>query len=293
MSAEDFVLPVDKPAGWTSHDVVARARGALRTRRVGHTGTLDPFATGLLLLCVGRATRIAEYLTALPKRYEAVARLGQETDTDDGTGRVVAGDDEAWRRLAPDAVAAAFTAQVGALRQVPPAYSAKKVAGERMYERARRGAAVDLAAVAVRVHWLDVHAVTGPEVRFGLECSSGTYVRAVARDAGRALGVGAHLSALRRTGMGPHDVAGALAVDALDDAAAVAAARLPLLAALAFLPRADVDDDAAARLRSGGAIPAPAGLADAAAVAVAHDDALLAIARAAEGRLQPRKVLGP
>src|SRR4051812_46531009 len=136
------VLPVDKPVGPTSHDAVAAVRRALRTREVGHTGTLDPFASGLLLVCVGRATRLAEYLTGLPKTYVATMRLGETTDTDDLTGEVIQSSD-AWRSLSTDAIEEALRAQVGTIQQLPPSYSAKKVGGERMYAAARRGETVE------------------------------------------------------------------------------------------------------------------------------------------------------
>ena len=283
------VLLLDKPVGPTSHDMVARVRRALGTRRVGHTGTLDPFASGLLLLCVGRATRIAEYLSGLPKTYTATARLGELTDTLDGTGTVIARS-EAWRALEPRQVVAAFAALEGEILQVPPAYSAKKVAGERLYARARRGEEVAVDAVPVTVHALAVQKVALPEVTFEVECSSGTYVRALARDAGEALGVGAHLTRLRRTRVGGHDVADAVSAEALDDAAAVARAWRHPLDALSHLPRVEVDAADAAELAHGRSLPAPEGLGEGAPCVVAHAGRLLAMARVADGRLRPRKV---
>lgn len=285
----DGVLLLDKPEGPTSHDMVARVRRALGTRRVGHTGTLDPFASGLLLLCVGRATRIAEYLSGLPKTYTATARLGESTDTLDDTGTVTLRTD-AWRELEPRGVAAAFHALEGEILQVPPAFSAKKVGGERLYRRARRGEAVEVDAVPVTVHSMVVRAVSLPDVTFEVECSSGTYVRALARDAGDALGVGAHLVRLRRTRVGRHDVADAVAADALADATSVARAWLDPLRALAHLPRADVDDDAVAELAHGRTAPAPPTLPDGALAAVAHAGHLVAMATVGDGRLRPRKV---
>jgi tRNA pseudouridine55 synthase len=285
----DGVLPVDKPEGPTSHDVVALARRALRERRIGHTGTLDPFASGLLLLCVGRATRIAEQLTGLPKTYDAVARLGQATDTDDRTGALLH-ESPGWRELDEARIQAALEAQAGERLQVPPAYSAKKVEGERLYRRARRGETVVPAPVPVIIHRIRLLDVALPEVRFEVECSSGTYIRAIARDLGADLGVGGHLTALRRTRIGAHPVAHALPADQLDDEAAVAALWLAPLDALAHLPRVDLDDGAAAALRHGRMVElpgAPDGL-----LRVAHDGRLLALARAESGRLYPRKVFG-
>lgn len=286
------VLAVDKPEGPSSHDVVAAARRALGVRRIGHTGTLDPFASGLLLLCVGWATRLAEYLVGRSKRYEAVARLGLSTDTDDGTGTVLARSD-AWRELPESAVRAAFEDQRGRIEQRPPAYSAKKVAGERAYRRARRGEALALEPVVVEILSLDVVAVDPPFVHFGLECSSGTYVRAIARDAGERLGTGAHLVSLRRTAIGDVAVSSAVPMDALGDPDAVAAAWRTPLDALAHMPRFEVDTPVAERLRQGVAVALP----DSASVgrnegpvAVVCGGALVAVAEWAEDRLRPRKV---
>jgi len=290
MAAElDGVLRVDKPEGPTSHDVVAAARRALGTRRIGHTGTLDPFASGLLLLCVGRATRLVEYLTGLPKTYVATARLGEATDTADRTGAVTARSGR-WRDLAPEEIRSAFARQVGAIMQVPPAYSAKRVEGERAYDRARRGEAVELPPVPVVIHRIDILDLTLPEVTFEVECSSGTYVRAIARDVGEALGTGAHLTRLRRTRIGRHDVEDAVEMDALTDPAAVRRAWLEPLEAVAHLPRIDVGDAEARALRSGVPVILPGAATTGGPVAVAHHDKLLAIAELDGRRLQPRKV---
>ena len=213
------VLPVDKPVGPTSHDIVGIARRSLHTRRIGHTGTLDPFASGLLLLCVGRATRIAEYLTDMPKRYRAVMRLGVVTDTDDGTGTVMATHDPSAVTTAQ--VEAALAAQRGDILQTPPPYSAKKRDGVRSYDLARAGMAVQLEPVPVTIHELELMRHDGADVEFDVVASSGTYIRAIARDAGAALGVGAHLTSLRRTAIGSYRVDDALPLDGLDDAAGV------------------------------------------------------------------------
>jgi tRNA pseudouridine55 synthase len=286
------VLPVDKPEGPTSHDAVAVVRRALRTRQVGHTGTLDPFASGLLLVCVGPATRLAEYLTALPKSYRARMRLGEATDTDDRTGEVVSRSD-GWRGLSGAEVREALGRQVGRILQLPPRYSAKKVGGERMYAAARRGEEVERTPVEVTIHRLDVLSVELPEVEFEVECSSGTYIRAIARDAGEALGVGAHLTALRRTRVGEHSVEGAVPLDALGDAERVRAAALEPARALAQLPRLAVDADGARALSHGRAVPAPAAAALPEGVAVAllsEEGRLLAIGERAGDVVRPRKV---
>lgn len=281
------VLPVDKPEGPTSHDVVALARRALGIRRIGHTGTLDPFATGLLLLCIGPATRLAEYLTGLDKRYEAVARLGVATDTLDHTGEVVRRSD-GWEALSPEAVRNAFEEQRGRRLQTPPVYSAKKIGGRRAYELARKGVELAPEPVEVELHEVTVTGADGADVAFRVRASSGTYVRAVARDAGESLGVGAHLVRLRRTCVGSFDVGSALPLDRLEDDSAVRAALLSPLAALHHLPMVAVDDAGAARIRHGQALEsdrASEGL-----VVVTTADRLLAIAESDGSRLRPRKV---
>ncbi|MCF6737105.1 tRNA pseudouridine(55) synthase TruB [Blastococcus sp. KM273129] len=214
------LLLVDKPGGMTSHDVVARARRALSVRKVGHAGTLDPMATGLLVLGVGTATRLLGYVGGHDKTYEATIRFGQATVTDDREGEVLATASTAG--LDDDAVRAALAAQTGALQQVPSSVSAVKVAGVRSYDRVRAGEAVELAPRAVTVHRLEVHRITRPgpdlvDAEVTVDCTAGTYIRAIARDAGAALGVGGHLTALRRTASGPFAIAQAGAVE---DAAA-------------------------------------------------------------------------
>jgi tRNA pseudouridine55 synthase len=309
--AADGVLPVDKPAGPTSHDVVALARRALRTRRIGHTGTLDPFATGLLLLCVGQATRIAEYLSGMDKRYRATVRLGVTTDTDDDTGGVTAVADTA--AVTRHGVEQALAPLRGAVLQTPPQYSAKKRDGERAYTAARQGRTVVLDPVAVHVHELTIVAFDPPRVELEVLCSSGTYIRAIARDLGAALGVGGHLTALRRTAIGPHTVDGALPLESLADEAAVQAALLPAIHALPHLPRIELGDEAAASVRHGRRVRVDAGAgaaprADAGAHAEAHagahaeahggprivvmacGGALLGIGEVVDGVLHPRKV---
>jgi tRNA pseudouridine55 synthase len=282
------VLAIDKPEGPSSHDMVAAARRGLGIRRVGHTGTLDPFATGLLLLCIGQATRLAEYLSDLPKRYEATARLGVRTDTLDLTGDITA-EHPLPPDLSPEQVREAFEGQVGRRLQVPPAFSAKKLGGRRAYELARRGETVAPAAVEVEVMALRVLGLERADVRFDVTCSSGTYIRAIARDAGDALSVGAHLTALRRTRIGRFSVTEALSPDRLGDPEAVARALVPPLAALAHLPVVPVDEAAAAAVRHGQAIPAPG--APVGTVALALHGTLLAMAESDGRQVRPRKVL--
>ena len=246
------LVVVDKPAGLTSHDVVARARRALGTRKVGHAGTLDPMATGVLVLGVGRATRLLGHLMLTEKSYDATARLGVATTTDDAEGEVVsvtpAGD------LGDDEVREALSRFVGDIEQVPTAVSAIKVDGRRAYERVRAGEDVVLAARPVSVHELVVHEVRAAgdcvDVDFSVRCSSGTYVRAIARDLGAALGVGGHLTALRRTAVGAFDLSTACTVD---DLAARGTGVLVDIrdAARATFAAYDLDDAQAADVRVG------------------------------------------
>jgi tRNA pseudouridine(55) synthase len=218
------LLLVDKAPGMTSHDVVARARRALSVRKVGHAGTLDPMATGLLILGVGTATRLLGYVGGHDKTYEATIRFGQTTVTDDREGEVLTTSSAA--QLDDVALRAALDAQTGPLQQVPSSVSAVKVAGRRSYDRVRAGETVELAPRSVTVHRLDVHRITRPtpdlvDVDVTVSCTAGTYIRAIARDAGAALGVGGHLTALRRTASGPFTVEEAAPVE--DAAAALIA----------------------------------------------------------------------
>lgn len=286
-SAEpDGILPVDKPVGPTSHDIVAAARRALGTRRVGHTGTLDPFASGLLLLCAGPATRLAEFLTGQSKRYAARVRLGETTDTDDPTGAVTS-TSESWRKLERADVEAGLRRFRGDIMQVPSMYSAKRRGGVRAHAAAREGTPLTLEAVPVRISELRLIEWEPPELTLEIECSSGTYIRAVARDLGAALGSGAHLVALRRTGVGRHRVEDALTPDQLHDPERVARAWIRPLDALEDLPRIDVGGDELAAIRHGRALrrPHPPGT-----VVLAAHGGLAAIGNADGTWIRPRKV---
>jgi tRNA pseudouridine55 synthase len=244
------LLLVDKPAGVTSHDVVDAVRRALGTRKVGHGGTLDPMATGLLLVGVGRATRLLRFFGDLPTAYEGTARLGIETDTLDADGSEVRTSEV---RVTRADVESAFATLVGTSLQRPPAYSAVKVGGRKLYQAARAGQALEAPPRTIRVDELEVRTFDGSDVDFAVVCSGGTYVRVLIADAGAALGCGAHLRRLRRTRIGPYDVAGAAALDALG-------APAPVEAAVAHLPRVDLEPEEA-RAASHGSILAPAGLA--------------------------------
>lgn len=248
------ILLVDKPQGITSHDVVARARRALGTRKIGHAGTLDPMATGLLVLGVEGATRLLTFVVGLDKTYEATIRLGVATDTDDADGQIVATTDAS--SLDSAGIADHIAPLTGRISQVPSTYSAIKVDGRRAYDLARAGEDVQLKAREVTVSRFDVLAgrrtttddgVAVVDLDVVVDCSSGTYIRSLARDLGAALGVGGHLTALRRTRIGPFEVAQAAEVDALADAPLLA----PAEAAAAVLGRFDVTADEARDLRHG------------------------------------------
>lgn len=278
----DALLLVDKPAGITSHDVVSVARRALGERRIGHAGTLDPFATGLLVLLTGRATRLLPYVEGEPKVYEATIRWGAETDTDDATGRVVR------EAAAPSAEAMeqGMRALTGRLEQLPPDFSAKQVGGRRAHAAARGGAPLTLTPVTVRVDEWRVTAQREGETDVTIVCGGGTYVRALARDLGRQAGSAAHLSALRRVRSGPFDVAHASTYAALRDGSAMV--RSPL-EAIPSLPAQPVTAENAARLARGMRVEAR--IDGARAALVGEDGALLAIAERSGEEWQPRVVL--
>lgn len=282
----DGLLLVDKPAGVTSHDVVNAARRALGEKRIGHAGTLDPFATGLLVLLFGRATRLLPHLEGVPKEYEAAIAFGRETDTDDLAGSTL-------REAAPpsdEVVSAALPQLTGMLQQVPPAYSAKRVGGRRAYEAARAGAALDLAPATVEVfEWRDLRR-DGDSLLATIVCGSGTYIRALARDLGRLTGSAAHLSSLRRTRSGAFHVRDAVTLDELRNGEAKLR---PALDALPTLPRVVLPGTDAERVLRGIAIErATAGNEESRAALVdQRSGALLALAESDGARWQPRVVM--
>ncbi|GIJ77087.1 tRNA pseudouridine synthase B [Micromonospora phaseoli] len=250
---------VDKPGGMTSHDVVARIRRLARTRRVGHGGTLDPMATGVLVIGVGRATRLLTYVIGADKSYTATIRLGQATVTDDAEGDVIATTPAGT--VADESIRSALAALSGEIDQVPSAVSAIKINGQRAYKRVREGEAVDLPARRVTVSRLDVLAIRRDQpdvvdVDVEVACSTGTYIRAIARDAGLALGVGGHLTALRRTAVGGFTLAEAVTLDELERRAPEVVG-LPLaVAAERFFARRDATADEAKVLSHGGPLDA-------------------------------------
>jgi len=287
-TAASGLIIVDKPQGWTSHDVVARIRKLARTKRVGHAGTLDPMATGVLVIGVEKATRLLGYLALTEKEYTGTIRLGQATDTDDADGTVigcvpVVNIDET--RLLP-----AVAALTGDIRQVPPGVSAIKVGGKRSYRLAREGRAPELAPRAVTVSRFDVLAVRQSgdvlDVAVAVTCSSGTYIRALARDLGAALGVGGHLTALRRTRVGPYLVSQARTLDQLaaeaEQEPGVALTSLADAAAQAF-PRRELSA-AEARLISHGGKLDPGGTGSAPVAGFGPDGSLVALLADDDGR---------
>ena len=334
----DGLVIVDKPAGLTSHDVVARIRRLAGTRRVGHAGTLDPMATGVLVIGLGKATRLLGHLTLSEKEYTGTIRLGQATDTDDAEGQVVS--EASAGEVTDAAIASAAAALTGEIQQVPPGFSAIKVGGKRAYRMARAGAAPELAARTVTVRELTIQAVRRPasdtvgqapagaqaaggqesagrepaaqapsgqqavasdasgrdtagaglvDVDVAVTCSSGTYIRALARDLGAALGVGGHLTALRRTRVGPYTIAVARTLDQLADSFEV----IPLAdAAASAFRRRDLNEEEARRLAHGARLPLTEGGGGPVA-AFAPDGSLIALLADEGGEARPLAVFVP
>ncbi len=297
LPSQGGILLVDKAEGWTSHDVVAKARGALGTRKVGHAGTLDPMATGLLVLGAGPATRLLTHLVGLGKTYTATIRLGAATVTDDREGeRVSVADAVALEALAGDAarIADAVRALTGDIEQAPSAVSAIKVDGRRAYDRVRDGEQVELQKRPVTVHAFEIgeprrasEADGAPVIDLDatVRCSSGTYIRALARDLGAALGVGGHLTALRRTEVGPFGLKGAVGIDDLA-AGSVGELRSPASIASTLFPVLRLTEQQAVDLGHGKRVEVdPETIADARlAAAIAPDGRLVGLVEVKKGR---------
>jgi len=253
----DGVLTIKKEAGWTSHDVVAKVRHLLGGVKVGHAGTLDPAATGVLPLLIGRGTRIAEYLVEWDKEYRAVLRLGETTDTQDATGTVLAR--YTTDAVTPEAIHEAVGRFHGPIEQVPPMYSAVKVAGVPLYKSARAGQTIAREARTIVIHTLEVLAIQGRDVTLRIVCSKGTYVRTLCADLGDALGVGGHMLALERRRVGPLMIEQALTIDEVVTRHALGRLGDDLLSldrALDQLGIAVVDEQTADRVRHGAPVPA-------------------------------------
>ena len=301
----DGILVIDKPEGPTSHDVVARVRRALKTKRVGHTGTLDPFATGVMVVLVGQATRLAQFLDKDAKEYEAEVQFGFETDTGDRTGERKTENgqlktEEVAVRLATVDWEEIFSHFRGDIMQTPPMYSAKKIDGKKLYELARKGEDVERKPVPVRIHELELlpDQIRNPksQIRIRVRCSAGTYIRTLAEDIGRHIGVGAHLTSLRRTTSGRFALAQAVTLDELKQHAEPAKLLLPLETAVDHLPEFRVPETRIAATRNG----LSTRLRDAAAFTDAEpirmtdpDGRLLAVGRysSEENSVQPKIVL--
>jgi len=293
----DGVLIIDKPAGRTSHDVVAEVSRRLGRAKTGHAGTLDPMATGVLVVLVGEATKIAQVLTADDKAYEGTLELGLETDTLDADGAVVRERRAEAALVDRAALEAAMVRFLGAGQQTPPMYSAVRVEGRRLHELARAGTEVERAARPIEIRRFDLVSFAPPQADFAVDCSKGTYVRSLVADLGHALGCGAHLTRLRRTRSGPFDLARALPLAEVDHEAA--SARLVRLAeAVAHLPQAEIPPDHERSVLTGKPLkwneisdrPAPAGM-----VALVARGVLLALAEVEPdtARVAYRRVFRP
>lgn len=288
----DGLVVVDKPAGLTSHDVVGRMRRIAGTRRVGHAGTLDPMATGVLVIGIEKATRLLGHLALTEKTYEATIRLGQDTVTDDAEGEVTA--TASAKDVAREAVEAGIATLTGDIMQVPSKVSAIKVDGKRSYARVREGEDVELAARPVTVSRFEVHDMrraAGPDgdadalvdLDVTVTCSSGTYIRALARDLGAHLGVGGHLTMLRRTAVGPYRIDAAHTLEELEESFAV----LPIAdAAAAAFPRRDADAEEARLVAHGGRLKATGAAAGPVAV-FGPDGTFLALVEERQGQAKP------
>jgi tRNA pseudouridine55 synthase len=302
-TAADGIVVVDKPAGWTSHDVVARMRRLAGTRKVGHAGTLDPMATGVLVIGIGRATRLLTYVVGADKEYTATIRLGVATTTDDAEGETVARTGTA--AVTPDAVRDGVGRLTGPIQQVPSSVSAIKVDGKRAYALVRAGADVDLAARAVTVSRFDVHRLreipgdgTVPaalDVDVTVVCSSGTYIRALARDLGAGLGVGGHLTALRRTRVGGYRLADARTLEELEAWPSDVPLAVTSLAdaARATFPVRELTEAEARSLSFGHRIPPGPGTSSEPVAALGPDGTLVALLTTSGPQMRPVVVFAP
>lgn len=299
----DGLLVIDKPEGFTSHDVVARVRRILKTKRVGHTGTLDPFATGVLVILVGKATRLARFLDQDEKEYEAVVKFGCETDTGDRTGRRIADcglrNEEIAEMLTGtnwDRVLALFRGQI---QQTPPMYSAKKVEGRKLYELARKGVEIERKPVTVHIGRLEIlepNEFCNPQsaVRIQVVCSAGTYIRTLAQDIGRVLGIGAHLQELRRMRAGKFDLSRSITLEQLAEFTEPENSILPMAEAVAHLPKLILAPSRVEKTQSGLSSRFTGKARDGEAIQMRDEDgALVAVGfyNAAENSVQPKVVL--
>ncbi|HYV24741.1 MAG TPA: tRNA pseudouridine(55) synthase TruB [Pyrinomonadaceae bacterium] len=314
MLAMNGVLLIDKPAGMTSHDVVARVRKIIGERRVGHTGTLDPFATGLLVVLAGRATRLAQFLSGAEKEYEAVIRFGYATDTGDVTGVRIELESHAKTRsaqsLPKEEIEAAMAGLRGEIEQVPPMYSAKKIQGKKLYEFARAGQSVERHPVRVTIREFEMWAPADEllsanddgsvDLRVRVLCSAGTYIRTLAEDLGQKLGIGSHLAELRRTRAGAFQINGALTLERLAEVCKLEIlddALVSPYSALSHLPEIELDTEQARRTMHGLALEfapdGPPSLTDGDAIRLSLNNELIAVGRfdASQSVIHPEVVL--
>lgn len=288
MTIIEGLLVVDKPAGMTSHDVINRVRRVAGLRRVGHAGTLDPLATGVLLVCLGRATRLVEYLVGQPKTYVTTVRLGQTTDTYDADGEVV--QERPFAHITPVLITQALAPLRGPIQQKPPIYSAIKKDGQPLYKLARRGEQVEVPLREVTIYELSLLALNLPEIELEINCSSGTYVRSLAHDLGEALGCGGHVASLRRTAVGNFTAAQAVALadltrDTMGDFLQ------PMITAVAHLPRLDLSIEEATDMENGRFVQQQPNQPQADLVqAYAADGRFVGIAKANDALWQPHKI---
>ena len=289
----DGVLIIDKPAGMTSHDVVNRVRKILKTKKVGHTGTLDPFATGVLVMLVGKATRLAQFVDKAAKEYVAEIRFGFATDTGDLTGTPIG--NEETPQLSRAAIERVLPKFRGEIEQVPPMYSAKKVGGKKLYELARKGETVERKPFLAKVHELQLLSSGEKTIRILVACSAGTYIRTLAEDIGKELGTGAHLTSLRRTAAGQFDLNEAIALEGLERSETPSDALLPIEHLISHLPKFELSLERIETTRNGLSTRVDRdGLQDHETVAMlAPDGSIIAIGYfdAAERRVKPKIVL--
>ncbi len=272
------IIVIDKPAGWSSHDVAAKMRGVLKERRIGHGGTLDPMATGVLPLFVGRATRAVEFMDGADKEYIAGMRLGVTTDTQDITGNIIGQRDA---DVSPDAVAAELRALTGERDQLPPMYSAIKVNGKKLYEYARRGREVERSPRRICIYEIEPLGFSGGEYRFRVVCSKGTYVRTLCHDVGEKLGCGAAMSSLKRTRAGCFGIEEAISIESAQSLGA--AALRPTDVMFGQLPALTADGADERRIRCGN--PPLAGAEDGRYRIYSRGGEFLALGEARDGRI--------
>jgi tRNA pseudouridine55 synthase len=291
----DGILNILKPPGMTSHDVVNVVRKLTGVRRTGHTGTLDPGAAGVLPVCVGRATRVSQYVLEMDKSYRAELKLGRSTDTEDAAGATL----EEKPAVTPDPQQAAsvLAGFLGESRQIPPMYSAVRVGGEKLYERARRGEEVAREARIIRIYSIRLLSVAETALLFDVSCSRGTYIRTLCRQIAEKLGSVGHMSFLLRTAVGPFTLQNALTLEALAEKreqGTLAGSLLPLDTALCLLEPVTLDERDAGRMQSGISVPAGRPLPEHSTIRVYGPGGdFLAIARAESGLLRPQKVFHP